>query len=268
MNSVDRSAPARPSHEVWPYLVPEPSLVLGPADPQRQQRYLFNWLRIRLPWLYLLRCSTSPAPKVPPQWWRDYLNGDTHAIVPSPDTRRAKRLDEVKKVFEHAFDMSDYRPEVVLTWFNYRMRELDSLLCQRIVWELFELGFRYELLQLDRTLVPLHGQPDAELLREVLLSEVFPDRDLFQVNELPTGIPTQGLAAPVLHARVRCVEALRQVVIRWPLCPEEINRAQPLRLDSDRTTISALEDRVAAFYVQTFFAYSGRAPLIPHVYPI
>ncbi len=165
MKSVDHSAPARPSHKVWPYLVPEPSLVLAPTDPQQQQWYLINWLHIRLPWLYLLCCSTSPAPKVPPQWWHNYLNGDTHTIVPSPDTCRAKQLDEVKKVFEHVLDMSDYHLEVVLTWFNYRMCELDSLLCKRIVWELFELGFRYELLQLDCTLVPLHGQPDAELLR-------------------------------------------------------------------------------------------------------
>ncbi len=36
----------------------------------------------------------------------------------------------------------------------------------------------------------------------------------------------------------------------------------------DRTMISAFEDRVATFYVQTFFAYSGCAPLIPHVYLI
>lgn len=266
MRSVDRSAPARASHEIWPYLIPEPSLVLGPADPERQKRYVKNWLRIRLAWLYLLRSS---APEVPPQWWRDYLNGDTvtPTPAPTPDTRRGKRLEEVKKVFGHAFDMSHYQPEGIITWFGYRMRELEPLLCQQVIWELFDLGFRYELLQLDRVLVPLHNQPEAEVLREELVAEVFANRDLYQVNELPVSSAAPALCALVPHARVRCVEALRQVIMRWPLCPQAVLCAQPLRLDSNATTICDVEAQVAGFYVQTFFAYAGRAPLVPHIFP-
>ena len=51
-----------------------------------------NWLHIHELWLYLLALSDSPVTQVGPQWWHDYLNGDTADTTPASDTCRAKHL--------------------------------------------------------------------------------------------------------------------------------------------------------------------------------
>ena len=105
MQAVDRSGVARPSSELWGYWVPDPSLLIGPENPERVQRYVMNWLRIREGWLYLLGLPDTPATRVGAQWWRDYLNGDTANPTPEQHTRRAEHLEKVKSVFIRAFTM-------------------------------------------------------------------------------------------------------------------------------------------------------------------
>ena len=157
MTSVDRSAPCKPSAELWGYWVPEPSLLVGPATDERVARYLMNWLRLREAWIYLLGLPDTPATRVAPQWWRDFLNGATSSLTPDASTRRAKRLENVKQVFSRAFLMDDYdeRPPARLEWFHHRLASLDVSLAPLVLWEVFELGFHYELLALDRWLVQI-----------------------------------------------------------------------------------------------------------------
>ena len=102
MRAVDRSGVARPSSELWGYWIPDPSLLIGPRNEERVQRYMMNWLRIREGWLYLLGLPDTPATRVGAQWWRDYLNGDTANAMPEENTRRAERLEKVKTVFIRA----------------------------------------------------------------------------------------------------------------------------------------------------------------------
>ena len=164
MASVDRSEPVPSPSQIWGYWVPEPALLLGPRTEDRTARYLMNWLRIREPWLYLLALPDSPVTKVGPQWWRDYLNGDTADANPAHETRRAKRLKDVKEVFGRAFTMDDYhlRTSGKVAWFHHSFVDLDPALAPLIIWEVFELGFRHELLALDRLLVPMNDVPDAD----------------------------------------------------------------------------------------------------------
>ncbi|KAH9929953.1 uncharacterized protein BXZ73DRAFT_90351 [Epithele typhae] len=265
MQSVDRSQPSKPSEDLWGYWVPEPSLLVGPTTEERVARYLMNWLGVRDPWLYLLALPDSPATRVGPQWWRDFLNGDTNAAATTVVNRRTKRLEKVKDVFCHAFLMEDFQEGASgsIEWFRHPITAVDGTTGPQILWEVFELGFRHELLALDRLLVPMHGIPDADFIREQVLAGVFHYRDLYRLHQFPVfGV---GLSHRIPSSRVRCVEALRRVVMRWPQCPLHIV-ADPLIAVNART-VEEMERAVARFYCTTFFNYSSRAPLVPHAFP-
>lgn len=273
MLSVDRSQPAKPSSQLWGYWVPEPALLVGGQQPERVTRYFTNWLRVREPWLYLIRSPENGATKVPVQWWRDFLNGDggTGALPQNASgqagTRHEKRLARVREVFGKLFEMTDYNPNerAYLHWYQDHFRVLDEALCPLLLWELFELGFRYELLALDRVLVPPRPDFDREPGRIQLLSRVFPRYDLERLYEIPD-VP-EGFGAEVVQRRVRILEAFRQVLVRWPLCPQVISSSAPLTTATRVEHIEDMERQMTAYYVQTFFDYSGRAPLVPHALP-
>ena len=267
MASVDRSAPSRDLSQIWGYWVPEPALLLGPRVEERTIRYLLNWLRIREPWLYLLALPDPPVTRVKAQWWRDYLNGDTADATPATESRHAKRLKEVKDVFCRVFNIDEYdsNSSGKVAWFDHSLVDLEPTLAPTVIWEVFELGFRHELLALDRLLVPMNDVPEADSRREEILAEVFDARDVYRLHALPeSGV---GLSAKVPERRARCIQGLRDVVIRWPMCPPEIVAGPALGSHLGSGAIEDMERAVAAFYVQVFFAYSGRAPIVPHAHP-
>ena len=267
MESVDRRGAAKLSADLWGYWIPEPSLLIGPQTEERIERYLMNWLRVREAWLYLLALPDTPATRAAPQWWRDYLQGYTNDSTPEGNSRRALRIAKVKEIFCRAFLMEDFDEDVQrpVKWFDHKLASLDHALAPLILWEAFELGFRYELLAMDRVLVPMHHEPDADARREVVLARVFPNLDLYRLTSLPSS--PAGLCAKVPQARVRSIEGLRSVVLRWPFCPQDIVTTPPLTSASNDAAIETMERAVASFYVQTFFSLSGRAPLVPHAFP-
>ncbi|KAI0686518.1 hypothetical protein C8Q76DRAFT_772315 [Earliella scabrosa] len=263
MQGVDRSAPAKRGPQLWGYWIPEPGLLLGPKMAERSLRYLSNWLRIRPAWMYVLATPQPGVTRVQPQWWRDYLNGDTETMLVPNNTYRARRLEAVKAVFGRALDMGAYvgLGAKTVRWFSYRVGQLDAHLCKLVLWEIHELGFCQELLALDRVLVPACD----ETWREELLARVFVSHDLYSIHTLPS-VPI-GLGADLPQARARYLEALWQVLIRWPLCPSVLHAGQPLALTTRRDRIECLELAMTSFYVSTFFVYSGRAPIVPHALP-
>ncbi|KAI0686910.1 hypothetical protein C8T65DRAFT_712258 [Cerioporus squamosus] len=250
MQSVDRSTPAKRSEALWGYWIPEPALLLGPQTIERTHRYLLNWLRIRAAWVYLLSHPDARITRVPPQWWRDYLNGDIEGTTPNDATRRAKHLEQIRSVFSVAFEAHQFvaAPDQLVNWFSFCLSAPPPNLCPFILWEVHEIGFRYELLALDCILVPARDPETDELAHH----------DLYYVRQLPQ--KPVGLCADLPHARVRCLEALRQVL--------SLRGSDPLSLTLSASRIQALEVEMATFYVQTFFAYSGRAPIVPHALPV
>ncbi|EJF62122.1 hypothetical protein DICSQDRAFT_169692 [Dichomitus squalens LYAD-421 SS1] len=268
MSTVDRSMPARAADQLWGYWIPEPALLLGAKDEARQIRYLTNWVRARLIWLYLLRVPGSRACQVGPQLWRTFLNGVPED--PTSTTRNGKRVFAIKNIFGEvvADDQFDPDTDAPVDWHGTQFQRVPETLAPGIIWEVFELGFRYELLALDRYLRPSKSQsrPD-ETLREDLLANVFPGSWLRAVDTLPSA-HSPGLFAALPQRRVSALNAFRMVLMRWPGCPSSITSASPLQFSDSTETVLDLERHLAMFYVDTFFLYSGRAPIVPHLYPL
>lgn len=92
-------------------------------------------------------------------------------------------------------------------------------LCSKIVWELYELGFRQGLQQLNHHLVHM-GEASGEMYCRELLSQVYPDRDVFVIAHLPNA--HIGLVAPELSDQAPSLDALRCIFKQWPDVPESI----------------------------------------------
>ncbi len=220
---VDFTRPAPLGDDGWAFWLPEARLVIGSEIIDRQTRYVTNWLRVREAWLYILTHHSMRdgviGPLKAPQW-REYLNTSmlSQQEAFSKDTKKSLRKREVSTIFKGVFGVDDILEiQPPAEWFGRSLKNcLRDDLClyyQQIAWELCELGFRYELLQLDYWLVPIDSKdPDRHLKeheRRRLIAEVFPsDRD-FVMGSLP--ITVDGLAAIDIEARVPHLEALRQV---------------------------------------------------------
>ncbi|OJT13751.1 hypothetical protein TRAPUB_9706 [Trametes pubescens] len=265
MACVDLSHPARPSSEIWGYWTPEPALFLA-ANEDRANRYFMNWLRLRTGWLYLLRIPDVRVTSLPGQWWRDVLYGEVATIV-NDTTRNGRRAIQIRQAFGEIFADSDYdlASTTTVDWHWRRITTLNKALCPAIIWELCELGFRHELLALDRLLVPRHEGSHAEETRDELLAHVFPDASPYCVTTIPTeGV---GLSAELPYRRAPYLEGLRNVLSRWPRSPNSIHAAVPITTALSVEEIVRRERELIAFYVQTFFEQSGRAPIIPTQVP-
>ena len=135
-----------------------------------------------------------------------------------------------------------------------------------ILWEVCELGFRHELLALDRLLVPGRDGHFDEEQREELLGGIFADHSPFCVSELPT--QGRGLSGPTPFHRVSSLESFRRVMVRWPRAPPSMYQSGAITTTLSLSEITSREQELVEFYVNTFFEHSGRAPIVPHAVPM
>ncbi|KAI0710505.1 hypothetical protein C8Q76DRAFT_595563, partial [Earliella scabrosa] len=265
IDNLDRSGPPKPQ-VLRGYWIPEPALILGPQDPRRVERYIMNWLRIRQVWLYLLRIPNSTVFQVSPQNWRSFLNTLDDAKGPA-DTRSSQRAQVIRNLLSdsfpgHVFDTTTQAP---IQWHHYNLTRVDNDIAPLVLWEMFELGFRYELLAVDQYLRPRRSRRE-EAIREDDLSQIFPSHTIRTLSFLPTE-QSIGLFAPLPQRRVPALNAFRGILSYWPGCPPEIANAKPLLGSEAPEVIEAMEFTLASFYVTNFFDLFTRAPLLPHLLP-
>ena len=261
MGAVDRSGKVTPGR--WGYWIPEPGLLLGPKDPLRLQKYVMSWLRARPFWLYVLQAPAygflETAHRT--QVWRDFLNGvegDAKSF-----TKHGKRVFEIKHLFSRVFS-EQMDAGGAAEWHGRTISDVDDKIGLLVMWEAFELGFRYELSALDHEL--RFESPAQEPERLARLARVFPEESMYAVLRLPTP-DSRSLGAPLPHHRIPSLNALREILIRWPSCPMEIKASTPLGTSASEQAIEELELKLAGFYTQMFFDVAGRAPLVPHCFP-
>ncbi|KAG1776276.1 hypothetical protein EV702DRAFT_971524 [Suillus placidus] len=173
------------------YRFPEPALLLSPKLPGCLQGYIATWLACRPLWIG--RVDHDPPCNYPsPQLWRDFLGSGltTQSQGAAPKGKGPKKKGPTAAE-KHKVVMRDlFGDDVLETQGDLFAREgsvefrgeqvlVASLanpprrLTQRITWELFELGFHYELRDLDRYLARKHWTDDL-ISREQLLHSIFP----------------------------------------------------------------------------------------------
>lgn len=151
---------------------------------------------------------------------------------------------------------------------------------RRVLWELSEMNWRYELLALDRVAARDEWcKTDADIDRKCLVERVFrPDRCVavtcWRADE-----------SFILHSnnlyRVGTMAHLRELMLSWPACPASISAGlleveSPDVLPSSITELNLvmceklaaprilqLERDIRAFYCQSFFQFFGRPPILP-----
>ncbi|KAG1889064.1 uncharacterized protein F5891DRAFT_965607, partial [Suillus fuscotomentosus] len=132
--------------------------------------------------------------------------------------------------------------------------------------ELFELGFRYELRDLDHYLAWGCWNNDAigheQLLHSIFLGEA----GLVMWSEL---FPSEnyGLWNNTLMGCLPYLENFRRLLCDW----DDVLPCLMTPLTSDNFTDTySWEVRCMAvtFYIQTFFDHFGRPPIVPHLLPM
>ena len=252
LRGVDRSQPAPFGDDTWRLWMPNPSTLVRASDATHTDM-IVHWLQLRGRWCSLLQQSPDLTGQTFRTWeWTDLLAvGLTDIATTGENTSRTlhRRLELQRKFLAMTANNS-----VDCPWSG---AEIEGAVAKQISWEVAEMGFRLELCALDKHLC---GNKASSAR---LIDAVFANRSLTG-DSLPC-MP-YGLAHPSAPARKDSLEALRQIVARWPKAPTLVsqNRFTCTTSDDIQTT---MEQTLAKFYVQSFWENAGRAATIPRMFP-
>jgi len=222
---------------------PLPKLFLN-VGAHRQARYFTTWAGIRDACVYrVLDINSQPQP-LKMQDWRDLLWGSQN--------ENASRLSAI---FSKSFSVGhvDYlalikQPPVSLT---------DITTIRRMVWELYELNFRWQLQLLDQRIRRHDIDPHHHDER---LHSALKTPGLFSFDFTQSSL---GLASPVgSETLFAALVSFRDLVQEW-----QGVRPPQLQYTGDNYTeaeIRHLEDALARYYCQTFYNNFGTCPSIPY----
>lgn len=262
------------------YVFPDPGLFIGVTTAERQATYLTNYLIHRSELIFRLSNSNSSASPISNSLWRTFLTYGSQPLAPNASqTQAANRRKVVMDILANCSEGTgvDASPKVQPTSFVWRdtqvsLGTMPSLtICREILWELYELNFRFEFLGLDRRAHVSKGNASASDLRgrEDLIGKCFarPPGSSLLVADVEYG--NKGLAAESWSDRVPYVLAMRDVMKTWSgQRPQEFSRVLSTRPEQpSEQVLLALESAVARFYTQMFFNHFGRAAIVPHRLP-
>ncbi|KAG2101585.1 uncharacterized protein F5147DRAFT_581421 [Suillus discolor] len=266
------------------YRFPEPALLLGPKLLEHLQGYIATWLTCRPLWI--ARVDHDPPCNYPlPQLWRDFLGSrlttqsqgaaskgkDPKKKGPTAAEKRKAVMrdlfgDDVLETQGDLFTregLVEFRGEQVLV---ASLANPPQRLTQRITWELFELGFRYELRDLDRYLARKRWADDP-IGCEQLLHSVFPGEAGLVMWSEQFLEDNYGMWNNTLIGVLPYLEKFRELICTWDDAPPLL--IVPLMPDSfTDTKCWEVMHSATVFYVQTFFRHFGRPPIIPHSIPL
>ncbi|KAF7799479.1 hypothetical protein EIP86_010714 [Pleurotus ostreatoroseus] len=266
-NALSTVVPLRKiaADDQWGYWVPEARLVVASTTDDRQRRHVQNWLRVRPLWLSgLSSFSTNHPGPLRASQWREYLGASsTWEQQLHANSKRANFNRDVASLFKTVLGPEGFAREVPSQVFGVDVftedREKWVGLCKMVAWELIQIGFRYELTELDRRLLPLDDD------RERMISDIFPASHGVQIQQFPSW--SRGLGADSKELRAPYLDALRRLMLRWPGLPDILKQFTFKGLISD-DDYTRLEIQLLSVYCQRFFDCSGRPPTILYGIPV
>ncbi|KAG1874422.1 hypothetical protein F4604DRAFT_1925300 [Suillus subluteus] len=261
------------------YRFPEPALLITPSSPERKKLFVANWLAARPLWIS--RVDHNPPERFPlPQLWRDFLNsspsGEPSTIASSSSagpTAAATRKQAATQIFGE--DLRDAQGTTWaigenVQWHNMTISIISlcdppSHLMRLILWELYELNFRYELLALDRVMARASWEESQHNRRDLLYS-IFPEEGGFVMWSSSLPDDDSGLWGRRIIDAFPYVDNFRKLLSCWEDSPPRLNA--PLDASAfDATTYFQVMQQACDFYVQCFFDHFGRPPVVPHRFP-
>jgi len=280
LRQVDQDPKRRhPNNIGQGYVIPDPGMF---TSTTRTEKYLINWLATRSAWLHKISMSYQGFMPIPAAKWRDWLNSSREVIlsssnvtsvVPSsspasPDTTPTasqKRKDMAQQLFQLELANQKLPERVFWRETEISMGHIDTepKITMEILWELYEIGFRFELLALDRTLVRFGWcRDDVALSRDQQIQEIFPGNGGYLVDGLP--VKNEGLVADHWTDRAPFIQKLDVLLMPWLGWKEYKVKHVPGELSmTKREDVLALEKALARYYCQQFFDHFGRAAILP-----
>lgn len=293
---VDFTQPAPDNRYRLGLWLPEAEFVFTPQSPRRLFVYMHNWLRFRPHLLRLLSGISYFTPPRPTAWGA--LLGRFPAISGNNDetakkkgkqahakrhTEKLQALEFFAILLNEEIAVDTPMPHKVVwkgtTIFRDNFLgepEAYAAELREMAWELSELAFRVELYEMDRhmTLDATEAGQDEDMVRWTLLAQVVGELEAVEREKIVAGtiIPkvafagNTGLRAQEVRARVRSLESLRQLMMRWPNCPQCLKDYTDLSRCPE-ATIMEFERAATRYYCQKFYEWSARAPVVPRVAP-
>ncbi|KAI6147072.1 hypothetical protein BKA82DRAFT_36004 [Pisolithus tinctorius] len=246
----------------------KPTLFVNVSMPERKKIYLFNWLSARALWISQVDLHL-PSRFPSPQMWRDFLN--TIDTDPLPSTQTTLRKSAVQDILGEGIINSAQglagAPEEI-TWRGMQVK-ISSLsnpplwFIWSLLWELYELNFRYELYALDRGLIPnLWSSSDEMWLTcQTLLYSIFPGESglVMWSESLPQDSCKLGLCATDVLTALPYINKFCHLLSVWPGVPARLQYLVEMK-DQDDKEVYAVFSLVCGFYVQTAFDFLRRQP--------
>ncbi|KAG1883232.1 hypothetical protein F4604DRAFT_1920416 [Suillus subluteus] len=218
------------------YRFPEPALLITPSSPERKKLFVANWLAARPLWIS--RVDHNPPERFPsPQLWRDFLNsspsGEPSTIASSSSagpTAAAMRKQAATQIFGE--DLQDTQGTTWAIGENVQWRNMTisiiSLcnpplrLMRLILWELYKLNFRYELLALDRVMARASWEESQHNRRDLLYS-IFPEEGGFVMWSSSLPDDDSGLWGRRIIDAFPCVDNFCKLLSCWEDSPPHLN---------------------------------------------
>ena len=259
------------------YRIPEPALIISALSPERHQLFMTNWLAIRPLWISQLD-HNPPARFLSPQQWREILHGvpsrEELEATPTSSKRRGsakgRKLVVLETFGEEVAAMtqgSHFTLKEEVKWCS-KYISIPSLanppprLIWAILWEVYELGWHYELCALDQVLnACLWSEHYMERLS--FLHTLFPGSAglVLWSKSLPSRAGNLGLMDSFPDNE--CVlRSLCLLLSTWLNAPS----LSYLHFNERNKEVHTYEimSQACHFYVQTFFDHFGHPPLLPH----
>jgi len=276
------------------YVFPDPVLFLGVGTPETQAKFFYNLLTHRPPLIYRLTAHQSNSKPLSSQVWRSMLHLPIGGLQPpsrphtstsglptntstSERTKSAKRLEVICSLLENCLNVDGVEVNETQTnevFWQEQQLSAGSLpsqqVAQEILWELFELNFRFEFMALDsRAHIP-SASPTIDIPRVDLLLQCFPCSICGSILVVRTEFAHQGLAASSWMDRAPFIIAMKNVVRTWTGFEKVLRGCGQVDLNANQdvaayseSEINAMELALATFYTQSFYDFFGRAAVIP-----
>ncbi|KDQ49339.1 hypothetical protein JAAARDRAFT_51795 [Jaapia argillacea MUCL 33604] len=279
-DSVSLVSLQRRSSQDGRFIFPDPSLFCHIKDKEKALRYVFAWLFMRQAWIFRMSHSGSES-LLSNQDWRYFFSALTSVAKTPVASSSATTFTGQQKSqllashFEKCVDVDGVVVNSMSTLPSpfWRGQPLSTdrpshTAMQEVLWELYELNFRFELRALDHR---AHASFVDDNERDDLVLKCFYSRkDLvasFVVGDLP--LLNVGLAARSWSERVPYLCVLQDVMKTWVgEHPADMSIVLHREGGNRESAVLALERALARFYTQSFFNFFGRAASTPHRLPL